>query len=785
MAKKITLSELSKKISNYSDVKKVRDFVNIPELTPDEAPITYFSYYGKGDYEYAYYCPSCNTITIGDKDFVTYGNYTCKKCGKVHLVCEVGGSFNRKLADTTYNDPRETFYVKELNKEERYAIISKFILTYSNKVEEKELVNDGVFEFLKSPYSEYFYCNERDFIFSFDYGIRFYDYSTANQMSNISSNDYSYKIYRFQKEAAFFKDEKYYEFIKILKEFSPETFETIKEYYEERKIKEDPDIMAMVTISNNIIKSRKRDIVKKKPKKVRGEEYVSLELEPLSEKNVSVLGRNLMSIHYESDVMIDKLIHFCPCGHHWKAEQEGGRQVVKEQKVVCPKCKKEYVTENVQTGDENDSYWQSVKYEYVEQLNEIVARYFSVTKYVLYNAEKDEASVKYRFSENKRVFISKNKFSVIEYDRNWKYVKPSKATIGKNLQNRDWGDGACSRCANTREELIDIIGKSDLAKTGLMEAWGLLDDCHVKQLEPMGFISNKSYLAFVISKPFIEQVYKSGLVNVTKDFLSDAVYYDVSYSSESVLDILKINKPVLRMAKKINADFETLREIQALWEEEQTLNLDVYEKIKSFNLKNGYHKLIEIKNKYNIKYLDQLNYLKACYDHQCIHHHEALNIWCDYLRMASTMKYKMKDSKYPDSLKKEHDRAVFAYEVVKDKIMHEKFIEQSKVNQKYEYENKTDEFIVIVPKEPEDIISEGKSLKHCVASYVESVRNGNTVICFIRRKEAPEESFFTSEVLNGQIYQVKGYTNELPKDEKLLKFIDKWAKAKNLTVEHF
>ena len=153
---------------------------------------------------------------------------------------------------------------------------------------------------------------------------------------------------------------------------------------------------------------------------MRGEEYVSLELEPLSEKNVSVLGRNLMSIHYESDVMIDKLIHFCPCGHHWKAEQEGGRQVVKEQKVVCPKCKKEYVTENVQTGDENDSYWQSVKYEYVEQLNEIVARYFSVTKYVLYNAEKDEASVKYRFSENKRVFINfAENCKLCEWKINW------------------------------------------------------------------------------------------------------------------------------------------------------------------------------------------------------------------------------------------------------------------------------------------------------------------------------------------------------------------------------
>jgi hypothetical protein len=111
-------------------------------------------------------------------------------------------------------------------------------------------------------------------------------------------------------------------------------------------------------------------------------------------------------------------------------------------------------------------------------------------------------------------------------------------------------------------------------------------------------------------------------------------------------------------------------------------------------------------------------------------------------------------------------------------------VTQAEKNAVLEYEGK--EFIIKVPRDPNEVIQEGTTLKHCVASYVENVRNGNTIVCFIRKKDDPDASFFTSEVLNGVINQVKGYTNTLPKDENLLEFINEWAEKKGLTLgRHF
>ena len=784
MIKKIKLNDLGKKIESFTNPSEVKKYVEVPQLDDLNAPITFFSYYGKGSYEYSYYCPSCNEIVMNCKNFTTYGRYKCPKCGITHEVCEAGGTFIKRSYVNSSRNNKEFYYIKEIDTENKYAIISSFNISYTHTAEDSMIMNDGILDFLKMPYKENIYINNRDFIFSLEFGIRFYDYSSTNQTLSVSTNDYNFRVRKFQKEAMFIKNKKYEKFIQMLKDFNSKVFESVDEYYEKNGIKSDSkDIESMVKISNDIINSRKRTVTRK-PKKAKGEEFLNIQLEELTAENITVKHSRILTIRYESAVKVDKLIHFCPCGCHWKTEQEGGRAYVSSETIVCPKCGKHSITNNVETGYENSDYWVGVKYEYSEELNRIIARYFSVSKNVYYDIETDVASEKYHFREYKRLFINTKGFDVTENDIDWKYITTSKACIGSNLHDRNWTNGECSNCVNTKEELANIISKSDFSKSGLLEAWGILENSYVKPLEPVGFISNDSYIAYVIHHPFIEQIYKSGLSKATKDLLSNTVYYVPPADTKTVCEILKINTPVFKIAKKINADFNTIREIQELWEADQTLNIEVFQRIKSFNLKNGYKKMVEIKKQYNIRYLDQLNYIKNCYDHQCIHYQESLNIWCDYLRMAFAMKYKMKDSKYPDSLKKEHDRALFSYEVVKDKIMHETFVKQSEINSVYEYDE-DEKFMVVVPKEPEDIISEGKSLKHCVSSYVESVRNGKTVICFIRKKESPEESFFTSEILNGQIYQVKGYTNELPKDEELLMFINNWARNKNLTIEHF
>ena len=102
-----------------------------------------------------------------------------------------------------------------------------------------------------------------------------------------------------------------------------------------------------------------------------------------------------------------------------------------------------------------------------------------------------------------------------------------------------------------------------------------------------------------------------------------------------------------------------------------------------------------------------------------------------------------------------------------------------------EYKQKAkDGLMIITPNEPSDIIGEGKSLHHCVGSYVSTVKNKRTKIFFVRHKENPEESFFTVEVNNdNKITQVRGLQNIRPTIE-VRNFIAEWAKEKKLELAY-
>ena len=64
------------------------------------------------------------------------------------------------------------------------------------------------------------------------------------------------------------------------------------------------------------------------------------------------------------------------------------------------------------------------------------------------------------------------------------------------------------------------------------------------------------------------------------------------------------------------------------------------------------------------------------------------------------------------------------------------------------------------------IIAEGANLHHCVGGYAERHAEGKLHILFIRRKEAPDKSFYTMEVsTDGKIMQVRGLRNRDPTAE--------------------
>lgn len=64
------------------------------------------------------------------------------------------------------------------------------------------------------------------------------------------------------------------------------------------------------------------------------------------------------------------------------------------------------------------------------------------------------------------------------------------------------------------------------------------------------------------------------------------------------------------------------------------------------------------------------------------------------------------------------------------------------------------DFKVFIPSCGQDIVREGQRMHHCVGSYVNRVVEGETYICFIRRKNTPDDCYITCQVAtDGEIGQ--------------------------------
>lgn len=66
--------------------------------------------------------------------------------------------------------------------------------------------------------------------------------------------------------------------------------------------------------------------------------------------------------------------------------------------------------------------------------------------------------------------------------------------------------------------------------------------------------------------------------------------------------------------------------------------------------------------------------------------------------------------------------------------------------------------LIRLPNRLEELKKEGEALHHCVGTYMERVRKGETMIFFIRRKEEPEKPYYTLE-WHGKVVQCRGSHN--------------------------
>ena len=148
----------------------------------------------------------------------------------------------------------------------------------------------------------------------------------------------------------------------------------------------------------------------------------------------------------------------------------------------------------------------------------------------------------------------------------------------------------------------------------------------------------------------------------------------------------------------------------------------------------------------------------------------------DYLGMCAGQRYDMKNSfvLYPKDLQEAHDREARRIRLKADAKTRRAFKAVCrKLKGKMDFE--MDGMKVMVPAVPKDLISEGHALHHCVGGYVGCMAKGECAILFLRQCAEEGKPFYTIEVRDGRVAQVRGMKNCGPTPE-VDQFIRQWKK---------
>ncbi len=151
----------------------------------------------------------------------------------------------------------------------------------------------------------------------------------------------------------------------------------------------------------------------------------------------------------------------------------------------------------------------------------------------------------------------------------------------------------------------------------------------------------------------------------------------------------------------------------------------------------------------------------------CHAHNKQYIIYKDYLEAAREIgrDLTVHNVCYPKNLRAAHDEAVAARNYMKNEKKYaaweKKAREYAKSDAKRRrfYDFAEGDFFVRVAKDGPEIVAEGNALCHCVGGYVERHVTCKTTILFIRKRDEPNEPFYTVEMREGKLQQVHGFRN--------------------------
>lgn len=334
-------------------------------------------------------------------------------------------------------------------------------------------------------------------------------------------------------------------------------------------------------------------------------------------------------------------------------------------------------------------------------------------------------------------------------------------------------------------DVDEYYDTSFIKYSGAKEAWE-------KEPHDTWSLRREGYFYSWIKNPCVEQLIKAGFPVMAKSVMANRTYAKdvLNLNKTKATDIIGLPKPFYNLAKEQNMTLADIARLKMILKEFPDANVDAFQELRS-NRKGltelDINTMVQI-SQYGISFKQIADYFKEVKENQFFFDlGSILLFWRDSLKMAKDLDMRFrKDIKYPKSLKLHHDKLTFYTNQLAEAIEAKHFDEAVEDALQYEYagdkyeDGTEDKFFISIPKTPQELIDEGDAQCHCVASYLDSVSNKACIIAFLRKKEEPDESYFTIEIRNNKIMQLKGFSNVLCCDEETLKFIKKWMKVKRL-----
>lgn len=323
---------------------------------------------------------------------------------------------------------------------------------------------------------------------------------------------------------------------------------------------------------------------------------------------------------------------------------------------------------------------------------------------------------------------------------------------------------------------------------GILKTSGLYEfQKNVSRVEP------ETYLLYRNFQPGIEKIAKAGLKQLVID---EIIKRKRLPDRKKLVEILELDRHLLKQLVHIDGGIYSLSWLQQVKSSQKVLPLEVIQYFEKYKICPG-----------DIAFIDKQMTAIQVYHYLCRMEKECgksageiLRIWKDYLAMAKRLGKDPEDAIIyrPRDLIRRHDEAVKMLQEIdteeKAKEWRKQFPDLERVCKEitftYQY-MKDKNFAILVPQKIEEMVTEGKTLHHCVGAeeiYFKKICKKKSYIVFLRRKENLEKVFYTLEITTeGDILQNSKEYNRVEKDyEEAIPFLKKWKKVvqKKLEKQH-